>query len=673
MISAKRTTFRIVLAVLLQPLPAIPILAAEPLSVPVSAQDAQAWIRQTVPLPKQIEIESKVTVPAARIQILGAAKAGVLGKQAVEELRERIGTRQTTNQTGDAAFSVLLEIPEVKVAALAALKNADQAYQIIPDGAATSLRLVALTPRGLYYAAKTTQQLLRVQGDGQVEIPLARVTDWPDMEKRGLWGSDCCAHLRWMADRKLNIAEQIADRGVDAQGKPYARLKGGQEPMVEEGPRYAVEPVPVVLHLEQVAGRSLFRAYPELKAQGGQEGAICYSKPGFAGILADWLVQLGSLPGVSEVDVWMAENLHQQGGCQCAGCRKEDRNILELRTILAAWHKARETLPRLTIFVLTSEETEKSNPRLLRELPPEVKLWYYHSLLTYNTSEAPMLRNYLSDAAKAGRWVGVCPSVTAFVNFAHPFTGADFVHYRLNEFVDKGMSGLIGYATPRVHYSLFNIEAVAEWSWNARGRAPREFALSWAVRRGMRDPAKFAAWSETLGPVAWDVYGSDWPGGELRNHPPPVAKRLRQGGLGGLGSNLWGVYRSPWGDIKNLQQLNADVARADQAVQLAREMKDAAILQESLVVQGYIRSLEALYELRQIIKPEKPVPPARREDARRYFTMYADGLEQAAAALPGWEETVRRPGDAQRFTAKPVEVIRGMVKQMQTAQAELGL
>lgn len=641
--------------------------------MPVSARDAEAWIRHTVPLPKQIEIKSKVTVPAARIQIEGPAHAGVLGKQAVDELRERVGPRGAAGKTGDTAFRLSLEIPEGKTAGLAALKNADQAYQIIPGNAATSLRLVALTPRGLYYAAKTMRQLLRVKADGQVEIPLARVTDWPDMEKRGLWGSDCCAHLRWMADRKLNLAEQIADRGVDAQGKPYARLKGGQEPMVEEGPRYAVEPVPVVLHLEQVAGKGLFRAYPELKARGGQEGAICYSKPGFAGILADWLVQLSSLPGVSEVDVWMAENLHQQGGCQCADCRKEDRNLLELRTILAAWQKARERLPELTIFVLTSEETEKSNPRLLRELPPEVKLWYYHSLLTYNTSETPMLRNYLADAAKAGHWVGVCPSVTAFVNFAHPFTGADFVHYRLNEFVDKGMSGLIGYATPRVHYSLFNVEAVAEWSWNARGRAPREFALSWAVRRGMRDPAKFAAWSETLGPVAWDVYGSEWPGGELRNHPAPVAQRLRQGELGGLGSNLWGVYRSPWGDIKSLPQLNMDVARADRAVEMARELEDAAIVQESLVVQGYMRSLKALYELRRIIKPEKPVPPDRREAARRFFTMYADGLKQAAAALPGWEEAVRKPGETQRFTARPVEVIRGMVEQMQAVRTELGL
>ncbi len=636
--------------------------AARP--VPVSEQEAESWVRRTVPLPKQIEIQAKVVVPSAEIGIVGPSGDDIVVEQAVKELRERLGGEPSVGRATDATFRLLLQIPDVKPPELAALRNADQAYEIIPDKVGLSLRLVALTPRGVYYAAKTLQQLLKTNADGRAEIPMVRVTDWPDLEKRGLWGSDSHTHLRWLADRKMNLVEQISSVGVNKQGKPYARLKDGREPMVDEGPRYGVEPVPVVLHLEQVGRATLFGAYPQLKAQGGGAGAICYSKPEFVGILADWLVQLGSLSSVSEVDVWLAENLHQEGGCQCAECRKEDRNILEVRTVLAAWKKAREKLPRLTIFVLTSEETEKSNQRILQGLPVGVKLWYYHSLLTYNSSETPMLRKYLADAAQAGHWVGVCPSLTAFVNFAHPFTGAAFIHYRMNELVDKGLSGLIGYATPRVDYSLFNVEAAAEWSWNAKGRTPREFALSWAVRRGMKEPETFAAWSETLGPVAWDVYGSDWPSGEKRNHPPPVARRLREGKLGGLGSNLWGVYHSPWGDIKDARQLDADVAQADRALGMAREMGDEVMVQESLVVQGYIRSLKALYELRRIVRSQGMVPPQHRVEAQRFFKMYVDGLNQAATALPEWEATVRKEGDEGGFTAKPVGVIRGMVKEM---------
>lgn len=648
--------------------------AAPPTAVPVQAPEAKAWIRYTVPLPKQIEIKARIVVPAAKVRIEAPTDADMVVKQAIKELRERIGRKDEAANPPDAAFTLFLKVGGEEAAGLKNYKNAEQAYQVTPDPEGAALKLTGLTSRGLYYAAKTVQQLLKVDAaSGQVEIPLARVIDWPDVEKRGLWGSDNYAHLRWLADRKMNIVEQISEIRVDGNGKAFARLKGGREPMVEEGPRYAVEPVPVILHLEQVSNKGVFRAFPQLKAQGGQEGAICYSKPEIVPIIADWIVELGSLPGVSEVDVWMAENMHQKGGCRCAECSKEERSILELRAILAAWKKARERLPNVTIFVLTSEETENSNPRILKELPPEVKLWYYHSLLTYNSSETPMLRRYLADAAKAGHWVGVCPNVTAFVNFAHPFTGAGFIHYRMNEFVDKGMSGLIGYATPRVDYSYFNVEAAAEWTWNAKGRTPREFALSWAVRQGMKQPEKLAEWSETIGPVAWDIYGSQWPMGEMRHQPPPVAERLRKGEFGGLGSNLWGVYRSPWGDIKTIQELDKDVVGADMAVDLARALGDEAFVQESLVVQGYIRSLKALYELREIIKPAGTVPLERRADARKYFKMYTDGLEQAAAALPKWEATVRGRSGREGATGKPVGVIRESVQQMKKLQEELGL
>jgi hypothetical protein len=86
-----------------------------------------------------------------------------------------------------------------------------------------------------------------------------------------------------------------------------------------------------------------------------------------------------------------------------------------------------------------------------------------------------------------------------------------------------------------------------------------------------------------------------------------------------------------------------------------------------------MQSLKALYELREIIKPQGKVSPDRRDDAIRYFKMYSDALNQSAAALPKWEATVRKPGDARGFTSKPVSVIREMVEQMRKTRAELGV
>ncbi|HNT35790.1 MAG TPA: hypothetical protein PKH07_12435, partial [bacterium] len=540
-----------------------------------------------------------------------------------------------------------------------------------------SLTLVALEPRGIYYASKTVQQLLKAKRVGdRVGIPMMEVTDWPDLEDRGLWGCDAYHHMRWLSDRKMNYMEQIASPRVDENKRPIAWLSEAKMQMVTEGPTYGINPVPAVLHLEQLGGGGLFDQYPELVAKktGEREKSpICYSQPVFVDILADWLVGYAQMPGVTEVDVWMAENLAQKGGCECDECSKHDRNVLEAQVIVAAYEKAKKRVPSLRIRTLTSEETENSNIEVFKVFPPEVKIWYYHSLLTYTAGETALLwRPYLEDFAKGGRWLGVCPSLFAAGHFTHPFTAAQFVHYRLNEFVDKGLKGLIGYAIPRTYYLSFNVEAAMEWAWNAKGRTPREFAYSWAVREGLPDPNLFAEWSETLGPVAWDVYGSDFPVGEQRNTPGKVAKRLRDGTLKELGFVLWDAYRSPWGDIKSEAQLEQDSILADKAVQLARQMGREEYIHESLIAQGYIRSLKALWELKQIVEPSE-IAEKDRAAAKTYFRMYIDGLRQASDSLPKWEATLPLRKQDEDFTEKPVGVIAEMIKEMQQVASDFGI
>lgn len=649
----------------------------------VSPDEARDWIRHTVPLPKDISITSKVRVTSNKVTICSLSKPDMMLTQAVKELKESVPVdgRMTVGLPGGIpsnVFTIKLRIGGPEAEPLRKLKNSDQAYRILPGDNNKGLFLVALTTRGLYYAAKTLQQLINARATKDtVEMPIVHVTDWPDMEDRGLWGSDSFLHLRWLADRKMNIVEQISYIGVDDEGRAFARLKDGNEPMIEEGPLYGVKPVPVILHLEQVGGKGVFKAYPNLKGRSPHEGAICYSQPEFVDILADWIAALGSLPHVESVDVWMTENLAQQSGCACPECRscdpygKTDRSVLEARTILKAWEKAKEKVGSVGLRILTSEETENSNQLVFEELPPDVKVWYYHSLLTYTNREAPMLRKYLADFVRKGRWLGVCPNLDATVHWTSPFTGAHFIHYRMNEFVDKGLSGLLGYVTPRVHFFGFNVEAAAEWSWNAKGRSPHEFALSWAVRQGIKDPQKFAEWADVIGQVEWDVYGSHWPSGEQRNVPGPAAKRLRKGTLPELGYVLWDAYAHPFGDIKSVEQLDGDVSAAERAVELAREMGIPEFIHESLIAQGYINSLKALWELRGLVKPSG-IADENREAAGRYFEMYVDGLRQVADELPKWEACVAREADPGPFTAKPVGVINGMIEQMKEVAAGLG-
>ena len=214
---------------------------------PGSPAEAQAWARYLVPLPKSLSITYRVEVDPASIAIAGPG--------------------------GSEADSL---IP---------LKNSDQASKITIEPGNNGLRLIALQPRGLYYAVKSLQQLIAPYVTAtNARLPLLEVVDWPDMADRGLWGCDHYDWLRWMADRKLNIGEQISARSVTSDGVGHSSLKPGREPMVTEGPYYGLAPVPVTLHLEQVWRSGLFDYYPQLIGVGGQYGCRCDDDSGHYGV-----------------------------------------------------------------------------------------------------------------------------------------------------------------------------------------------------------------------------------------------------------------------------------------------------------------------------------------------------------------------------------------------------
>ena len=651
---------------------AVSALAAR--TTPVSKSEADNWVRYTVPLPKQIEITGQVVLPANQITLRLTDSSDALVRSAARELRETIGLTQSANGE-DARFTILLQLNGEGSAELRRLANGDQAYRIIPDAQRDELRLVALKPHGLYYAAKTLQQLLKANlGDGKVAIPIVEVTDWPDIATRGLWGADAYLHVRWLSDRKYNHMEQIATSLIDENKRAVCRLSGLKQRMLDDGPNYGINPVPAIVHLEHMGSKGVYEVYPALKAQGEgvHGGAACYSNPMIVDVLADWIIGYAKMKDINEVDLWLTENLNRKPSCQCEKCGKGNRDLLEAAAVVAAWKRAKQQFPDLKFWVLTSEETADSNEQILEVLPPEIRFWYYHSLTTYNTNSAPMIPGYLKKAAREGRYAGACLNLSSAVAHTQPFTGAEFIHARMNEFVDKKMAAFLGYPTPRVHYITFNVEAAAEWSWNAKGRSTHEFALSYAMRRGMDDPDLFAEWSETMGPVAWDVYGSHWPTDECRGALDKVYDQLKAGKLPELGFVLWDAYAKPWGDVKTIEQLDRDLTQAERGVELAKRLGNDELITESLVVQGYIRSLKALWELRQIVTANG-IADQDRAAAQRYFMMYLDGLGQARTVLPQWEATLPRLPDQGLKAGKVVDLLDTMIAGMAATAGELGV
>lgn len=652
---------------------AVPVFAAQ--SVPVSNEEARAWMRYLVPLPRSIVIAGRLAVDPKSVAVYPQSSADIVVNQAARELRESMGLPGGSANPSKPEFSITLQIGGADSAPLQSLRNSDQAYSIISEAGDSGLRIVALAPRGIYYGAKTLQQLIAARrGNGIVEMPVLAVTDWPQLRDRGVWGNDSFQKTRWMADRKMNYQEQIAARWFD-NCVPHSGARPGYDLMHIEGPYYGLEPGHAVLHLEQHEASGIFTCFPNLKAVGNAgPGAWCYSQPEAVDVIAAWISDLNNLPYQEDVDVWMSENLKGKGGCKCAQCSLVNRGAMEARTIVAAWKKALQVSGPVGLRILTSEATRPDNQKIVEELQPDpsVKIWHYDSLVTYFVWERPIVDQYLQQWADAGRYLGEVPLLGPTSKCFQPWTCPQFVHYRAQEMKNKNISGVMGYPSPSISFYEFNVEAMAEWSWNPDGRSIREFAESWAVRQGLPDPRKFADWVEALGPVSWDVYGSEYPRGELRGNQNcgPIADALKNGTLQDLGQLKLGTYPAPWGDIRNLAQLNTDVAAAIKALDIAKTMNLPEFYYETLVIHGYITALRALYELKQLVVGGQ-VALENRAAAANYFYIYVSGLKQAKDALPKWELAAVGT-TANNRVGETVTLLNDDISQMTTLASSLG-
>lgn len=638
--------------------------------LPVVSDEATHWSRYLVPLPRSISFSGKVRIAAEDVAIYRPEGADIVIDQSVRELRECMGLGGDAPNPVNPAFTITFQLGGAESTPLLSLKNSDQAYRIIPEPGGLGLRVVALGSRGIYYGAKTIQQLTKSRAaGGMVEIPIISVTDWPEFRDRGVWGNDSFARTRWMADRKMNFIEQISARWFDSNCVGHASAKSGYERMYTEGPYYGVEPCHAILHMDQHSGTGVFTCYPNLIGVNATYGAWCYSQPEAVQVLAWWISDLKNLPYSQDVDVWMTESIPATQGCKCAKCKLTNRNVLEARTIVAAWKRAMQSAGPMGLRILTSEKTRDDNNLIVQELwsEPTVKIWHYDSLLTYMVSEKPIVDSALAQWAAAGRYLGEVPLLSAFSTCFQPWTCPQYVHYRMQEFKSKGVSGLLGYPTPGIAYNRFNTEAAAEWTWNPDGRTPREFALSWAVREGLPNPELFADWCETMGPVSWDVYGSEYPRGILRNgRCGPIATALKNGTLPSLGAG--GLFPAPWGDIKTVAQFNDDVAAATKGLQIAMRMGVPEFYYESLVVHGYITALRALYELKFLVVNGQ-VAPANRAAAANYFYIYVSGLRQARDAIQKWVDAI---GGSPSYFSTSISVLNDEISQMTQLASELG-
>ena len=630
---------------------------------PITETARKEWLRHLIPLPQEISLTRAVDLPTASIHVRFRSQAGEIEARAARQLAAAMGTTATNERGGDG-FEILigvcdgqgrlgdLVVPDFQ--RLAKLPNHQQAYLIRPVGE-TQLVLAALDERGVCYASRTLCQLLEHgRHEGRVSLPLVSVTDWPDIEERGMWGAPSRAvlDLPAMAAHKMNLVEWY---GTELKVLPDGRGTASFSlPELKTARLSAMSVVPIITHFDLLTPTGLFKIFPETRARPAasqpkvEDARVspCAAQSKFVDVLADWMTGLAKCEGVTDVDVWLSENDLR---CVCDSCRQVGQFVQETRAILAAWKRVREKYPHFGLRILLTQGSYSTNDKVLAEIPENVGVTYYHGGLTYDSSRRPMIYPLLEQFAAGGRWLGCYPQLTASWRVACPWTGPQFIKTRMTEFASKKLRCVCGYATPNPRLYDFNVTAAAEWSWNVSGRDEREFAAAWATRRGFRDPDQVADWAVTLGPISWDVYGSGVPYPAFFS---VAAAMIETRGKPTLGSGMFLYF-----PIR--EHFDRDLAGVDRALELAGRIENPEILQETLVIQGYLRMLREIHDIAAIVSRVAPLSDARQNELRQGTDRLTEAGRKTDAALEAWEASIK-PGIGRERFKDTVNVTREM-------------
>ena len=627
-------------------------------AAPVTVEEADTWLRHIIPLPKEITIEGKLEVPAAAVGVQLRDGAGEVEQTARHELIALFQQKASADGTG-GEFQIFLGVCDETgkvgdwhipgAAGLRKLPNWQQAYVIRAVGE-HRLVLTALDERGVYYAAQTLRQLLEGQfAGGRVTIPLARVTDWPDMAKRGeclTLGAFPREEIEWMAHHKMNVLEYHVPTIVR---KGSVEVKAWPE-RIAHARRHAFDLVPIIGHLMQLGQTGAYEAYPDLKAKGEQPfsgGNPCASNPKLVDVLAQ-IMEAMATQGATDISGWLSEGRGYQ--CQCDKCLAEGPNSqywLEARAYGKAWQRVRQQYPDLGLSVLLTQGSYATNDRVLAELPEEVEATYYNSGSTYNSRPDPMIYPLLEEYAQQGGHLGVVPQLTAKFSAVVPGSGPQFIRYRMNEFVNKGVEHLDGYAPPSNRLYRFNIAAAAEWSWNAKGRDEHEFAAAYATQRGVSDPEAFADWAVTMGRVGWDIFGTDLLYGFIDGG---VTRQVIDWNWPRLGKNSGpDRYNNIFRELPSVEQMDQNLRDCEAALGIAQRLQSPEMIAETRVIQGYMKMVRAIYTIANKLADTRTPRSGDRALLQQAMTNLAQANCQTTQYLHKWLELMDLGYEPSRF------------------------
>lgn len=515
------------------------------------------WKDRVIPLPKHMSITASKMATAGAIEFdMNEVPSDAFLKPVIRGLLAGwvMGGAETSS------VSIRLQLIGTNAVAsahekfLISVTNRDQAYVIWAEPrtntAVMRLRLQAVTPLGLLYAARTLTQLVappaQVTPQTKLRIPRVTIRDWPDIAERGQVMSP--VNAAWNARWKLNACMDKLCPGIDAGGQPCFSQIDQVSNSIVAAEMSGMKMLPYLGQMSLLA-RQVWKFqgntnYPEFQSvvripDPGElwkpyidfEGfyGLCMSNPKTRQLLTGWMMAMAKLVGNhhAELEIWLSE---EAAPCSCKACNGNNQSVLETQAILQCFEKVKQQYPGMKLRICTSlgsyRDAQQSKP-VFDLLPPEVGIVYSAITLPYGSSFEPLIYPLLEDHVRAGRFVGVVFQLTGNMHVIAPWTPLQFLQMRCQEFVDKKLSSVGAVVTPDEKWHEFNVMAFAEWSWNARGRTPVDFARSYATVTGICDPAFFAEWAVLAGRAGMELAESEFVNDTLMK-PERMGKEFRE-------------------------------------------------------------------------------------------------------------------------------------------------
>lgn len=569
----------------------------------VSEKEIKEWTRHLLPLPHEIkfsgkqklhfnELELKLRAGATDVEqhAAGLLKDFIKGKSGGEasaagKLEINIGVINAEDKLNNIAVNAF--------GRLSKLPNNQQAY-VIKNVSDNQVVITALNEKGIFYGVTTFMQLLGtcIVGDRELIVPAVEITDWPDLKERGTWNGNDKLLIPWLSSLKMNFSTEEINWKRFEKDVPYKCNIDINA--IKKARLFAFNLVPKITHLNFLHGFGLYDAYPELAGKGKsafqkhgnpKNQAPCASNPKLKELLIDMMKSLAE-QGIDDISVWTSEYL---SNCECDECSKQGfragQFILEGKAVYEAWSEVRKNFPDLKIRIFYSFSqfneglTHQDMEKVFDSIPKEVRV----ERACYDERRTSQPRDIYSNPS--------CDKLAAkgyeVITYNLPFTGTHEPSFRVLPYKDM-LEGLIerkwsgayamqSYSGP-VNKELANahICAIAEWSWNNKGRSVRDFAEAWAVKNNYADAEEIGRWAELVAPVEYDIVGSSYaPNGPgwtsyISKEVPGSKSRMHSS----LGKGFYRYYKSKEDIDGKIKDLNA-------ALEIAEKLENKFFLLET--------------------------------------------------------------------------------------------